>query len=112
MPPGGANIAIFVASTDVGDIPRYRRYGLRFFELKIGAVIAVGCLGGRRARGTYVRALPSNFFDRKEGQFFLQILERPPPPMPRMRLGGQRLASFGKFLVLHSEFRGSSYPNK
>ena len=68
--PWGANIAIFVAPTDVGHIPRYRRYGLRFFELKIPAVTAVGCLGGRRARGTYVRALPSNLFNRKEGQFF------------------------------------------
>ena len=70
MPPGGANIAIFVAPTDVGHIPRYRRYGLRFFELKFPAATAVGCLGGRRARGTYVRALPSNFFDRKGASFF------------------------------------------
>ena len=77
MPPGGANITIFVAPTDVGHISRYRRYGLRFFELKTRALCAVGCLGGRRARGTYVRALPSNLFDRTEGQFFLVKLQLP-----------------------------------
>ena len=69
----------FVAPTDVGHISRYRRYGLRFFELKFPAATAVRCLGGRRARGTYVRAPPSNLVGRKEGQF-------PPPATKKVQL--------------------------